>query len=631
MFHATASRLAAVTLSGVALAFLAFAASGAPQATASGLSSFQDDEAGYLGVSLGDEGLSVSEVTPGTAAAAAGLQPGDRIVWIADRDVETYEQLVAVLKRNPPGSEVGIVYLRGDQVLKKKLVLGSRSKPKLERVEEEGEHDQAQVQDEREVLRRVLEEFEGQEGAARAPGFLGINLGDGEGVVVGSVVPGTAAERGKLQAGDRLVALDDTKIGSLADLRKALAARPAGTKVVVTVQRGDMLLRSAVQLGRADGEEAVAPDQPGDEMRQHIEEQLRRAVEGLPRRDVAVIDQPGFLGVYLDEAQEGAVVSGIVPGSAAEKAKLQPGDRILALGDRKISSTDELRAAIAARAAGSRVGLRLVRGDQVIGPGRRIATATSSSASCASSRRRARSNPAGGRGRTTSGWESSAASCASNPRTSSAPSRACAGVPAASSSTARPASGFARSCSAGARTARGCCARTVPGSARWKSSASSTWARSCAACAKGPEPRPGSACATPAAASPRPRRESGRSSGATWPPRGAPPSRRCVRPSALSARRWRACGPNSRTSAAPSARSSPDGSPPGDATTKRARFASPPHARRGARIEPASRCWRRGWRRGSALLALAPGVQPARRVPLVQDGGDGAEGLALGR
>jgi len=73
MILATASRVAAFALSGAALLFLTFAASGAPGVATARLVHFQGDEPGYLGVTLGDEGLRIDEVTPATAAAAAGL------------------------------------------------------------------------------------------------------------------------------------------------------------------------------------------------------------------------------------------------------------------------------------------------------------------------------------------------------------------------------------------------------------------------------------------------------------------------------------------------------------------------------------------------------------------------------
>src|SRR5678809_1590381 len=72
----------------------------------------------------------------------------------------------------------------------------------------------------------------------------------------------------------------------------------------------------------------------------------------------------GWLGIYLDDQPDEAVVSEVVPDSPAAKAGLQIGDVLLAVGDKATPSRDEFVAAIRAAKAGDRVSIKLKRGGQ---------------------------------------------------------------------------------------------------------------------------------------------------------------------------------------------------------------------------------------------------------------------------
>ena len=70
-----------------------------------------------------------------------------------------------------------------------------------------------------------------------------------------------------------------------------------------------------------------------------------------------------YLGVELaDIAGDGARVSQVVPGKPASKAGLQSGDVITSFGGKKITSVDELRAAVDARHPGDTVSVTFTRG-----------------------------------------------------------------------------------------------------------------------------------------------------------------------------------------------------------------------------------------------------------------------------
>lgn len=57
--------------------------------------------------------VSVTNITPGSSAANAGLQPGDLIVQLGDQIIENNGALTRVLRQLKPGTTVKVVYYRG--------------------------------------------------------------------------------------------------------------------------------------------------------------------------------------------------------------------------------------------------------------------------------------------------------------------------------------------------------------------------------------------------------------------------------------------------------------------------------------------------------------------------------------
>lgn len=78
---------------------------------------------------------------------------------------------------------------------------------------------------------------------------------------------------------------------------------------------------------------------------------------------------PGFLGVRVGEAADGkagAVITEITPGSAAEKAGLRVGDRVIRVEDVEIADPSDLAAQIRGFEAGDTVTLEVVRGGETV-------------------------------------------------------------------------------------------------------------------------------------------------------------------------------------------------------------------------------------------------------------------------
>ena len=63
-------------------------------------------------VGVGEKGLIVSSVKPGTAAHRAGLQPGDLVLKFNGHEVPDFNTLVERISEKQPGDKVPVVYVR---------------------------------------------------------------------------------------------------------------------------------------------------------------------------------------------------------------------------------------------------------------------------------------------------------------------------------------------------------------------------------------------------------------------------------------------------------------------------------------------------------------------------------------
>jgi len=75
---------------------------------------------------------------------------------------------------------------------------------------------------------------------------------------------------------------------------------------------------------------------------------------------------PGYLGVALKVTTAGPIIAELQAGGPADKAKLQPGDQIVAIDKQTIESLIALKRAVAMRMAGDEVQLTIVRESQTL-------------------------------------------------------------------------------------------------------------------------------------------------------------------------------------------------------------------------------------------------------------------------
>jgi len=74
------------------------------------------------------EGVYISEVVKGSAAAEAGLQSGDVLTYINKEDIETMEELSKVMGSYIPGDKVKVKYVRNGKTKKAEATLTANNK-----------------------------------------------------------------------------------------------------------------------------------------------------------------------------------------------------------------------------------------------------------------------------------------------------------------------------------------------------------------------------------------------------------------------------------------------------------------------------------------------------------------------
>jgi serine protease Do len=172
-----------------------------------------------------------------------------------------------------------------------------------------------------------------------------------EGAVVLGVNDGSPARRAGLKQDDVIITLDGAKVPTSDALTRMIALKRPGSVSTLEYYRGGKRQEAKVMLGTRPDPQAVtrrasAPEPVADE---HNKQRV-----GLSLQDV----DPGFASEMGVPAQ-GAVVSDVVPGSAADHADLSRGMVIVEADRRPIRSSAELNKLIKSKRKGEVVLLRV--------------------------------------------------------------------------------------------------------------------------------------------------------------------------------------------------------------------------------------------------------------------------------
>jgi serine protease Do len=221
----------------------------------------QRPQRGYIGVSLQDltdeiaaslgipksRGEIIRTVTPGGAAARAGIEPGDVVITVGGRPVTPDEQLAHIVSTLPIGSRVPVELIRNGQRRTVTVTIGARpTQEELARlneieegapqVSEPAESQQSTGQrSARQSLGLTLQALTPE--IARSLRLSGPNI---RGVVIAAVDPASDAGS-ELRPGDIILSVNQRVTRTPEDVASAVdAARAAGrTSVLLYVRRGN--------------------------------------------------------------------------------------------------------------------------------------------------------------------------------------------------------------------------------------------------------------------------------------------------------------------------------------------------------------------------------------------------------
>jgi len=173
-------------------------------------------------------------------------------------------------------------------------------------------------------------------------GRLGIAMqdlvGGGEGALISEVEPKSPADAAGLRKGDVVTEINGHPVRGAAELRARLGVVPVGETVNLKVQRGKEAQMVKAQIAAVEGQQAGGKAIP--ELAGAALTPVQR--RGLPGRDQAVL------------------VTGVEAGSPAFSHGIRPGDLIIGVNQRRVTTPEELGKQLRTQ---GRLALNVVRGD----------------------------------------------------------------------------------------------------------------------------------------------------------------------------------------------------------------------------------------------------------------------------
>jgi len=272
---------------------------------------FSNEPTAYLGVSTRNltdadkrpkgakQGAVVIEVRKESPAVKLGLKEGDIIVEVEDKTVEGPGGLAELIRARKPGDEVKVEWLRDGKAMKGTAKLGERKSEAYA------------FSFDTEALKELEKLGEKKVWTSDTRAFLGVTPSEeeseGQGVVIGHVEEGSAAEKMGLQAGDRITSINGESVSDFDALAERIRSMQPGDQITVNALRDGQVQEYSGSLGerkshryhkgtegmegfRWNGmapEDRVALRREMDQLRQEMNE-LRRELGKEIRREVRV-------------------------------------------------------------------------------------------------------------------------------------------------------------------------------------------------------------------------------------------------------------------------------------------------------------------------------------------------------
>ena len=186
------------------------------------------------------------------------------------------------------------------------------------------------------------------------------------GVVIAEVMPNSAGEKAGLRPGDVVTRVGNQEVRTYDDLVNAVARHRPGDRLAFQVRRDGKEQTLTVTLG-----ERRPPPSPEGALPPQAVPPGRSAVPPRGR-------QPAFLGVRTAPltadarerlgvtANEGVLVTDVVPGTPADQAGLKVDDVITRVDGQAVPDPERLREAISRAGVGKEVDLKVARGNKTL-------------------------------------------------------------------------------------------------------------------------------------------------------------------------------------------------------------------------------------------------------------------------
>lgn len=211
----------------------------------------EDNNKGYLGVGLNHEegvtGASVDNVSKDGAAEKAGLQKGDVITAIDGKKINTVNDLLDIMKDKKIDDEISIDYIRDGKSIQVKATL-QQSKSRMFKMHRSKDGKDIDIEWNKDGdVHKWIHKHKSDDMKIRIKkiigsdkGFLGVYLGSDKvenGIKLGDVVEGGAAEKAGLQADDIITKINETTINDYDDLKTVLNDTKPNDEINVTYIR----------------------------------------------------------------------------------------------------------------------------------------------------------------------------------------------------------------------------------------------------------------------------------------------------------------------------------------------------------------------------------------------------------
>jgi serine protease Do len=173
-------------------------------------------------------GAAVVDVTPGSGAAKAGIQPGDIILTYNGQTLQQAADLPPLVGMTKPGSKVPVEILRNGKKMALQVTISEASRDK------DAVDNQSAMSSSRSGSAALGLTVQSPDNDTRKQ----LGLKAGQGVVIGDITGPVAAQAG-LQAGDVILMVNQQKIGSVAEFQAATGDVKPGSTVLLLVRRGE--------------------------------------------------------------------------------------------------------------------------------------------------------------------------------------------------------------------------------------------------------------------------------------------------------------------------------------------------------------------------------------------------------